>query len=82
MIVKRALKEAVYFIEKICKVVPSTRLYSSALDIGVRARIPVYDAFFLALAESLKCKVLTCDSKLRDKLVNTPFSNLIECPIS
>ena len=76
---KQALKKAMEFMSKICKVVDSSSLIDPAFDIALKTGITVYDALFVALASKLNEKLITTDEKLWKKLQNSKYSNLIVC---
>ncbi len=75
--VRSLLRQAVLFINEACVKVGSSEVYEKALNIGVEFSIPVYDSLFLALAEKLEGKLLTCDKKLEDKLKETRYHEII-----
>ncbi len=76
---KQALRKAVEFVSKICKVVDSLSLIDSAFDIALDVSITVYDALFVALASKLNEKLITTDDKLWKKLQDSRYSNLVIC---
>ncbi len=45
------------------KITPSSALISRALDIGMAQMTTVYDALYIALADSLSCELITDDAK-------------------
>jgi predicted nucleic acid-binding protein len=47
----------------------SAALLAHAIGISSRMRIGVYDCLYLALAERRKCKLVTADDKLVNKLI-------------
>ncbi len=79
-IIKKALDSAINFIETLCYVASTNKLYKDALNIGVNTRITIYDAAFLALANALKTKLLTCDTKLKNRLTGTKYFDLLQYP--
>ncbi|MHB0936135.1 MAG: type II toxin-antitoxin system VapC family toxin [Armatimonadota bacterium] len=44
-----------------------------ALEIALASRITVYDASYVALAESLGCQLVTGDSRLLNMLQGRPY---------
>jgi len=78
--IKDALNDAVNFIETLCHVVSTSKLYKDALNIAINTRITIYDAVFLALANALKTKLLTCDTKLKNRLTGTKYFDLLQYP--
>jgi predicted nucleic acid-binding protein len=46
---------------------PSTALAAAAINIALRERHPIYDCFYIALAEQASCAFVTADEKLRMK---------------
>ncbi|MEM1658153.1 MAG: type II toxin-antitoxin system VapC family toxin [Candidatus Jordarchaeales archaeon] len=75
--VKKLLREAVRFISEACIKVDSRELYEDALNIGLELSLPVYDGLFLALAEKVGGKLLTCDEKLEAKTRGTRFHGAV-----
>ncbi len=76
---KQALKKAMEFMSKICKVVDSLSLIDLAFDIALEMSITVYDALFIALSSKLDEKLITTDDKLWKKLQDSKYSDLIIC---
>jgi len=79
-IIEEALDDAINFIETLCYVISSYKLYRNAFNIGIATKIPIYDALFLALANTLNSKLLTCDTKLKNSLRETKYLKLLEYP--
>jgi len=59
------------------EVVPSVALKDRALRIAIDLRHPVYDCFYLALAEQRDCWMVTADDRLIARCAGTPFGKLI-----
>lgn len=77
----RALSAAAEFIENACRVTESRKLVSQASELGVERWITFYDSLFIALANSLKAKLLTTDEKLRSSVqAIRELGNLILVP--
>lgn len=76
--IKKLLREAIRFISEGCIVASSLEVYEEALNIGVELSTPVYDGLFLALAERLEGKLLTCDEKLEAKTRGTRLHETIK----
>jgi predicted nucleic acid-binding protein len=57
------------------RLVPSAPLADRALQIGVELSHPVYDCFFLALAEELDVMLITADRRFLDRLRDSPFGS-------
>ena len=57
----RALQSAVRLLTQL---VPPTELAARATEIAVDLRHPIYDCFYLALAERERCALITADAKL------------------
>ncbi|MBX9826741.1 MAG: type II toxin-antitoxin system VapC family toxin [Xanthobacteraceae bacterium] len=53
-------------------------LNDRALAIGIELRHPVYDCFYLALAEQRHCQLATADERLIARCAGTPFAKLIK----
>lgn len=47
---------------------PATSLFQEAFEIGCRLNIAIYDACYVALAESLRCPLVTADEPLVRRL--------------
>ncbi|MBF0286037.1 MAG: type II toxin-antitoxin system VapC family toxin [Magnetococcales bacterium] len=52
------------------EVVPSLDLFSSAVELAAALRHPIYDCFYLALAQREKAPLITADQRLLNKLKN------------
>lgn len=59
------------------QIVPSAKLKTRAFSIAVELRHPVYDCFYLALAEARSCRMLTADQRLIRRCGGTPFESLV-----
>lgn len=55
---------------------PSLSLFPRAYEIACQARVSVYDALYVALAEREGCKLVTADEKLIQILVGFPTISL------
>jgi predicted nucleic acid-binding protein len=56
------------------ELVPSSRLKDRALAIALALKHPVYDCFYIALAEQRGCSLVTADERLQRKCATTPFA--------
>lgn len=56
---------------------PSAALAADALELGFRLRHPLYDCFYLALAQRLGVTLLTADKKFAAKVRASPWSHMI-----
>lgn len=59
------------------EVVQSTELSEAAMRIALELRHPVYDAFYLALAELRGLPLVTADRRLADRAAGTPWASLV-----
>ncbi len=59
------------------EIVPSAELKDHALQIAISLRHPVYDCFYLALAEQRDCEVVTADDRLLRRCALTPLAKRI-----
>ncbi len=66
-----AVRESTRFFSQL---VPSMLLKDRALAIALELRHPVYDCFYLALAEMRDIELVTADRRLLRRCVNTPFA--------
>ena len=57
---------------------PLTRLAVRATEIALQLDHPVYDCFYLALAEAERCLLVTADQRLREKVRGTDLEPLVE----
>ena len=57
---------------------PIGALAEAAFEISAELDHPVYDAFFVALAERLQCPLLTADARLAARLQSSRFASLVE----
>jgi len=58
------------------ELVPSAVLANMALDITLALGHPVYDSFYLALAQLRNCQMITADKKLLARLAGTEWAGL------
>lgn len=56
---------------------PIGALASRALEIAAELRHPVYDCFYLALAEAESAKLITADRRLAGRLSGTPWAERV-----
>ena len=56
------------------EIISSRSLVDRALAIGIQLGYPVYDCFYLALAERRDCKMATADQRLASRCARTPFA--------
>ena len=77
-----SLETIVDFVEKSARLfhelVPAADLKDRALEIALALKHPVYDCFYLALAEQRECKLVTADERLRGRCAKTPFAKLVK----
>lgn len=59
------------------EIVPSSGLKDRALAIALDLRHPAYDCFYLALAETRRCELVTADARLIARCAGTPFAKLV-----
>ncbi|HEY5047864.1 MAG TPA: type II toxin-antitoxin system VapC family toxin [Rhizomicrobium sp.] len=59
-------------------IVPLRILAARAGEIAVELDHPVYDAFYIALAEQEHCVLVTADDRLFRKTRRTPFAKLVK----
>jgi predicted nucleic acid-binding protein len=59
------------------ELVPSAGLKNRALQIAIELRHPVYDCFYLALAEQRDCQLVTADERLLRACGRTEFAKRI-----
>jgi predicted nucleic acid-binding protein len=71
---KDTVREAARFFYEL---VPSTLLKDRALAIALDLRHPVYDCFYLALAEMRDIEFITADGRLLRRCVNTRFATRV-----
>lgn len=60
------------------QVVPMGPLMTDALALACRLKHPVYDCVYLALARSLRCRLVTADRRLVARLADTDLAGLAE----
>jgi predicted nucleic acid-binding protein len=70
-----AVREIVKAFEEL---VPVSVLRDRALAIAIELRHPVYDCFYLALAERSTAPLVTADERLIGRCANTPFEKLVQ----
>ncbi len=58
------LHDAVYFITRLCDLIPSVELINPALDLAVELNITLYDALFVAAAVRERGALFTADKEL------------------
>jgi predicted nucleic acid-binding protein len=66
-------KSARYFHE----LMPAEALKDRALEIALALKHPVYDCFYLALAEQRGCQMVTADDRLARRCAGSPFGPLV-----
>jgi predicted nucleic acid-binding protein len=54
--------------------IPAASLVHRAFAIAMELKHPVYDCYFLALAEQSGCPLLTADRRLLSRCADTPFA--------
>lgn len=59
------------------ELVPSAQLGRRALEIGLALDHPVYDGFYIALAERERIQLVTADSRLINKARKTRFGEIV-----
>ncbi len=59
------------------EIVPSVELKDRAFAIALELRHPIYDCFYLALAEQRNCQFVTADDRLLGRCAATPFARLV-----
>lgn len=59
------------------ELIPLQMLADRALAIALDLRHPVYDCFYLALAQERECRLVTADDRLLRVCGKTPFAKLI-----
>jgi predicted nucleic acid-binding protein len=59
------------------ELVPANRLKDRALSLAFELRHPVYDCFYLALAQERNSVVVTTDQRLLRRCAGTPFADLV-----
>jgi predicted nucleic acid-binding protein len=70
-----AVRESPRFFDEL---IPSIELKDRALQIAIDLRHPVYDCFYLALAEQRECQMITADGRLLSRCANTVFGSRIK----
>ena len=59
------------------ELIPSVQLACRAVEIAMTVSHPVYDCFYIALAEMRDTRVVTDDRRLIARLAATPWSRLV-----
>jgi len=59
------------------EIVPGDLLSARAVEIALALNHPVYDAFYLALAEARDLPLVTADRRLADRAAGTPWASLV-----
>lgn len=59
------------------EIVPAQDLVRAAWTIALELRHPIYDCFYLALARSRECQLVTADQRLLRRCEGTRFAPLI-----
>jgi predicted nucleic acid-binding protein len=59
------------------ELIPASGLAERAFEIALQLRHPVYDCFYLALAEARADRLVTADERLIRRCANTSFAPLI-----
>ena len=59
------------------EIVPTRGVAKAALDIALELDHPVYDAFYIALAERREIHLVTADERLQRKIRNTRFAKFV-----
>ncbi|MDC7786970.1 type II toxin-antitoxin system VapC family toxin [Rhodoplanes sp. TEM] len=73
-VVRDAVAHVGQFVEEI---VSGVDLRDRALEIALDLGHPVYDCFYLALAESRRCRLATLDVRLARRCAGTSYSDLL-----
>jgi predicted nucleic acid-binding protein len=60
------------------ELVPTSALKDRALAIAIALRHPVYDCFYLALAERSVAPLITADDRLIRRCAESPFAKLVQ----
>ena len=60
------------------RILPAAEFSFRALTIAAGLRHPVYDCYFLALAEHLDCKLITADARLIAGCNASPFRTIVQ----
>jgi predicted nucleic acid-binding protein len=59
------------------KLVPMVELASSAAEVAIELHHPIYDCFYLALAERDQCALVTADERFYGKTRRTRFASSV-----
>ena len=76
-IIFQALKEVLRFLDNVCSVVSAKDIVEDAFEIATSLEITGYDALFIALAKREGALFLTLDNKLKNKLENAKYRNIL-----
>jgi predicted nucleic acid-binding protein len=60
------------------EIVPAIILKDGALQVAIELRQPVYDCFYLALAEQRDCQMATADDRLITRCARSRYAKRIE----
>jgi predicted nucleic acid-binding protein len=72
------LADAIASAEKaFSELIPSAHLKNRALSIAIALKHPVYDCFYLALAQERECVLATFDARLIRRCANSAYSHLV-----
>lgn len=63
---------------RLSEVFPSHAIAEGACEIAVSLDHPIYDCFYLALAEREGCRLVTADERLYRKTRGTKFAKLVQ----
>ena len=61
------LEDAIGFINEVCSVVETKKIFREAINVAVRNNITVYDSLFIALANEKKARLATLDKQIIKK---------------
>ena len=59
------------------ELVPAAALKDRAFEIALALKHPVYDCFYLALAEQRGCQMITADDRLARRCAGSPYGPLV-----
>lgn len=65
-------------VRSLIDLVPVSGLELRALEIGLALNHPVYDCFYLALAETLETRIVTADTRMVRCCAGSEFERLVE----
>jgi predicted nucleic acid-binding protein len=66
------------FVKSFVEILSGEPVAEAAVGIALELKHPVYDCYYLAMAEELGTTVLTFDRRLRNTCIGTRFEGLIE----